>query len=59
MPSEKIGIVGRSGSGKSTITLCLFRMIEYSEGDILIDEININKVGVHDLRKKLTIIPQV
>ena len=58
-PGEKIGICGRTGSGKSTITLALFRMIEHTCGDIVIDNININQIGLHDLRQRITIIPQV
>ena len=59
MPGEKIGIVGRTGAGKSSLTLGLFRMIEFNMGNINIDNVNINKIGLHDLRHKLTIIPQV
>ena len=55
---EKIGIVGRTGSGKSTITLCLFRILEASEGKILIDGIDISTLGLEILRHNLTIIPQ-
>ena len=50
---------GRTGAGKSSLTLALFRILEESTGDIVIDGINIKNIGLHDLRKKLTIIPQV
>ncbi|KAI9317309.1 P-loop containing nucleoside triphosphate hydrolase protein [Dichotomocladium elegans] len=57
-PHEKVGIVGRTGSGKSTFALALFRFMEPMGGRILIDGIDINHVGVRDLRSRLTIIPQ-
>ncbi|CAF0941211.1 unnamed protein product [Brachionus calyciflorus] len=57
-PGEKIGIVGRTGAGKSSLTLGLFRILESSYGQIYIDKINIKNIGLHDLRKRLTIIPQ-
>ncbi|KAM9537342.1 ATP-binding cassette sub-family C member 3 [Guaruba guarouba] len=55
---EKIGIVGRTGAGKSSMTLCLFRILEAAKGEIKIDGVKIAEIGLHDLRSRLTIIPQ-
>ncbi|XP_064172603.1 multidrug resistance-associated protein 1 [Anguilla rostrata] len=55
---EKVGIVGRTGAGKSSLTLGLFRIIEASEGQISIDGVNIAELGLHELRSRITIIPQ-
>ncbi|XP_066120060.1 ATP-binding cassette sub-family C member 3 isoform X1 [Saccopteryx bilineata] len=55
---EKVGIVGRTGAGKSSMTLCLFRILEAAEGKIYIDGLNVADIGLHDLRSQLTIIPQ-
>uniref|UniRef100_A0A8C6UW71 Multidrug resistance-associated protein 1 n=1 Tax=Neogobius melanostomus TaxID=47308 RepID=A0A8C6UW71_9GOBI len=55
---EKVGIVGRTGAGKSSLTMGLFRIIEASEGQILIDGVDISQLGLHQLRSRITIIPQ-
>ena len=57
-PKEKIGIVGRTGSGKTTLCLCLFRILEATSGKILLDDIDISLIGLSLLRRIITIIPQ-
>ncbi|XP_043087240.1 multidrug resistance-associated protein 1 isoform X6 [Puntigrus tetrazona] len=55
---EKVGIVGRTGAGKSSLTLGLFRIIEAAQGEICVDGVNIAQLGLHELRSRITIIPQ-
>ncbi|CEQ43018.1 SPOSA6832_04911, partial [Sporobolomyces salmonicolor] len=55
---ERIGVVGRTGAGKSSIMMTLFRIVELTSGEIEVDGIDISKIGLADLRKKMAIIPQ-
>ena len=55
---EKVGVVGRTGAGKSSLTLALFRIIEPATGHISIDRLNTSTIGLLDLRRRLAIIPQ-
>ncbi|RPB26876.1 hypothetical protein L211DRAFT_804498 [Terfezia boudieri ATCC MYA-4762] len=57
-PLEKVGIVGRTGAGKSSLALALFRCLEAEEGAIYIDGINIGEIGLNDLRENITMVPQ-
>ena len=58
-PGSRCGVVGRTGAGKSSLINCLFRLQELSGGAIVIDGIDIAKMGLHQLRNGMAIIPQV
>lgn len=55
---ERVGIVGRTGAGKSSLALALFRGLEAEEGKVIIDDIDISLIGLQDLRESITIVPQ-
>ncbi|MCJ1423071.1 hypothetical protein MMC29_000952 [Sticta canariensis] len=57
-PGENLGVVGRTGAGKTSLTAALFRALEAFEGKILIDEVDISKIGLHALRGSVTLVPQ-
>jgi len=54
----KVGVVGRTGAGKSSILQALFRLIELSEGNVKIDDQDLKNIGLHQLRKNIAFIPQ-
>lgn len=56
--NSQVGIVGRTGAGKTSLTLALFRIIEAVSGSIVVDGIDISSIGLQDLRSRITIIPQ-
>jgi ABC-type multidrug transport system fused ATPase/permease subunit len=58
LPGEKVGVVGRTGAGKSSLALALFRALEAEEGQILVDDLDIGKIGLQDLRENIVMVPQ-
>ncbi|CAD6189209.1 unnamed protein product [Caenorhabditis auriculariae] len=58
IPGQKVGVCGRTGAGKSSLALALFRIVEPTEGKIQIDGVDVNQIGLYDLRERITIIPQ-
>ncbi|EIW82703.1 multidrug resistance-associated ABC transporter [Coniophora puteana RWD-64-598 SS2] len=57
-PRERVGLLGRTGSGKSTLAMSILRFVDPASGRIVIDGIDISKIGIHDLRSRITFIPQ-
>ncbi|KAF2457222.1 ABC transporter type 1, transmembrane domain-containing protein [Lineolata rhizophorae] len=57
-PGEKVGVVGRTGAGKSSLALALFRALEAEEGKIFVDDIDIGLIGLQDLRENIVMVPQ-
>ncbi|KAF2841560.1 hypothetical protein M501DRAFT_928819 [Patellaria atrata CBS 101060] len=58
LPGEKVGVVGRTGAGKSSLALALFRALEAEEGRILVDGLDIGTIGLQDLRENIVMVPQ-
>lgn len=57
-PGQKVGVCGRTGTGKSTLALTLSRILELEQGNICVDNVDISKIDLQFLRSKITVIPQ-
>lgn len=58
LPGEKVGVVGRTGAGKSSMALALFRALEAEQGKILVDDVDVGLIGLQDLRENIVMVPQ-
>jgi ABC-type multidrug transport system fused ATPase/permease subunit len=58
LPGEKVGVVGRTGAGKSSMALALFRALEAEKGKILVDDVDVGLIGLQDLRENIVMVPQ-
>ncbi|CAD0109869.1 unnamed protein product [Aureobasidium uvarum] len=58
LPGEKVGVVGRTGAGKSSLALALFRALEAETGSIIIDDVDVSLIGLQDLRENIVMVPQ-
>jgi ABC-type multidrug transport system fused ATPase/permease subunit len=58
LPGEKVGVVGRTGAGKSSLALALFRALEAEKGSIIIDDVDVSVIGLQDLRENIVMVPQ-
>ncbi|KAF2205146.1 hypothetical protein GQ43DRAFT_437266 [Delitschia confertaspora ATCC 74209] len=58
LPGEKVGVVGRTGAGKSSLALALFRALEAETGKILVDDVDVGLIGLQDLRENIVMVPQ-
>lgn len=58
LPGEKVGVVGRTGAGKSSLALALFRALEAEQGKIVVDDVDVGSIGLQDLRENIVMVPQ-
>jgi ABC-type multidrug transport system fused ATPase/permease subunit len=57
-PGERNGVAGRTGCGKSTLMLALFRIVEPCGGKVMLDGVDVGSIGLFDLRSRLALVPQ-